>query len=168
MNKKVITASVLLLGSVLFSGCSMSDYGEEDVGSSSYDYDDGGSTTSSSLSVKKSYNGFDIVWNKNNSGYSEVIYTDDLDRTRGRGYPLTSNSKGKFTMPCEYKYEDSDESYNSAVYYTCYPSNVTYKVGIKLVKGVEYKWLVSDGYDHTHGEVEFTMSYTSSGGLVID
>jgi len=157
MNTKLITTSILVAGAMLFSGCSLTDYDEVDT---SYD---GGSTSSSSLDIDKLSNGFTITWHKNNGGYSEVIYTDDLDKERGIGYPLTSNTTGTFTMPCEFNKEDT---YEDRVYYTCYPSNVTYSVSVKLQKNIEYKWLVSDGFEHTHGEVEFTMIYSDNELLI--
>lgn len=177
MKNSIITTMALAAAVLLFSGCT----GGTDIKESNYGpirTADGGdhissgsgagtdmtdySAASSALRVEKSTTGFIVTWKKENSGYSEVIYTDDLDRVRGRGYPLTSNSKGTFTMPCELSSEDDYE-----VRYRCYPSNVTYTKRVKLQKGVQYYWLVSDGFDHRHGEVEASMQYVD-GQLVIE
>lgn len=174
MKNSMITTTVLAAGVLLFNGCT----GGTDIKEGNYEpirTADGGShvssgsgegtdysVASSALKVKKTTKGFTVTWKKENSGYSEVIYSDDLDRTRGRGYPLTSNSKGTFTMPCELSSEDDYE-----VRYRCYPSNVTYTKRVRLQKGVQYFWLVSDGFDHVHGEVETSMQYVD-GQLIIE
>lgn len=177
MKNRMITTATLAAAVLLFSGCT----GGTDIKESNYEpirTADGGeyvspgsglgtemtdySAASSALRIEKTAAGFTVTWKKENSGYSEVIYTDELDKERGNGYPLTSNTKGTFTMPCEMSSEDAYE-----VRYRCYPSNVTYSKRVKLQKGVEYYWLVSDGVEHQHGEVEASMQYVD-GQLVIE
>jgi hypothetical protein len=149
--KKMTILTMTIASVFLMNGCDLEDTSDYDTYSSDYD---AGSTQSSKLSASQTSNGFIINWSKNNSGYSEVIYTDVLSKTRGNGYPLTTNSKGSYTLSCEVY--DQDNTYIS---YSCKPSNVTYSKKVNFEKGKEYKWLVSDGTDHQHGEVEFTMIY---------
>jgi hypothetical protein len=103
-----------------------------------------------------------LTWEKPSDGYAEVIYTDDLSLVRGRGYPLTANYAGSYRMPCEITTQDNYE-----MSLTCSPSNVTYTKHVRLTKGVSYMWLVSEGLDHVHGEVEATMLYDGS-SLIIE
>jgi hypothetical protein len=91
-----------------------------------------------------------------------VIYTDDLSKTRGNGYPLTSNNSGDYTLTCNQTSAD-----NTQISFSCKPSNVTYNNKVSFDAGVEYKWLVSEGINHEHQEVEFTMTY-QDGELIIE
>jgi len=152
-----MTATMALAAGLLLNGCT--DFSDDS--SDTIDFFDGGSAGSSSLKVEKSESGFLVTWERSSGGYGEVIYTDDLDKTRGSGYPLTSNFGGTYTMPCTYASEDSQK-----VYYDCEPSNVSYHKYVTLVKGQTYYWLVSEGLDHQHGEVEAIMEY-NDGSLTI-
>jgi len=164
------TAVVLGLSAMLFSGCDALNDTDLNEGSASYSYagGSGGSGESSrndSLAVVKTIDpdGFSVLWIKRASGYGEVIYTDDLSRKRGRGYPLTSNTTGSFSLKCEKgQYDDY------GILFSCKPSNVTYTKRVYLEKGVEYKWLVSYGFDHEKGEVEATMTYIGNGEITIE
>jgi len=116
-------------------------------------------------------NEFSLHWVKNEGGYGEVIYTDDLSKDRGNGYPFTSNSTGEDDMVCKngdgsYGYTETD----TVIYYKCNRINITYNdypSKVRLEKGVEYKWLVSSGFNHVKGEVEATMIYRD-GNLYIE
>ena len=150
---KVTTAMALLAG-LLLNGC-----GAGSSSNSDYDFLDGMGTgnpgvSNSTVSVKPKSDGFVVTWKRKKGGYGEVIYTDDLEKKRGNGYPLTSNSSGTFTLTCNF----SSEGYDS-VYYRCKPSNVSYTKSLSLRKGVTYYWLASEGLNHEHGEVAAVMEY---------
>ena len=150
----IISSSLL---AVALTGCGK--------GGISDDYDFGGNSGSYANDTLKviSQNGndFTVKWTKASSDYGEVIYTDDLSKTRGDGYPFTANGTGDYYMPCEYRYEDS-----SAAYFKCHPDTVTYSVYVKLKKGKEYKWLVSTGFAHNHQPVAFKTKF-ENGTLTI-
>ena len=151
--KRITVLTMAMTSLFLMNGCDLSDTSDTEVYSSNYS-DDAGSSLSSKLSVSQMTNGFTINWDKENDGYSEVIYTDDLSKDRGDGYPLTANYKGNYTLSCEVSTQES-----TYISYSCKPSNVTYTKKVQFEEGKEYMWLVSDGLDHQHGEVEFTMIY---------
>lgn len=155
---KTLKTSTLAIAAAatLFTGCSVDD--------STYSPDLGGGSSSQTdtLSVVKTGEGFLVMWSKKAGSYGEVIYTDSLDKKRGVGYPLTANATGVYSMPC---YEVT--SATSGATYSCKPSNVSYRKTVSLKEGVSYKWLVSYGFGHEHGEVEATMQY-SNGTLIIE
>jgi hypothetical protein len=156
MKKAIWTTGVLAAGVLLLSGCTdLVDAIDEGYGGS-------GGAGSSSISVSKTIGGFVVTWEKPSDGYSEVIYTDDLSLERGRGYPLTANFAGSYRMPCEISTQDEYE-----MRLRCFPSNVSYTKSVRLTKGVNYMWLVSEGLDHVHGEVEATMLYDGN-SLIIE
>jgi hypothetical protein len=107
--------------------------------------------------------GFAVFWTKRAGSYGEVIYTDDLSKPRGNGYPLTANYTGVYIMPCTMRYRDAQ-----GASFSCRPSNVSYSKTVRLETGKEYKWLVNYGFDHTHGEVEATMQYNGDGTITVE
>ena len=131
--------------------------------SDTYGYGSGsGSSANDTLkAIDQNGNDFTVKWTKRSSGYGEVIYTRDLSKTRGEGYPFTANGTGDYYMPCEYQYDDSDTAY-----YRCHPDTVTYAVSVGLKKGKEYKWLVSTGTEHSHQPVAFKTKF-ENGTLTI-
>ena len=153
MRKVLLKTTLATAMAILVTGCGG---GSDSVGS--YGGGDNGSTSTDSLKITKSSNSRDFVvkWNKNSGGYSEVIYTDDLNKERGNGYTATSNSTGTITMVCQERYSTAQE-----ISYRCKPDNVTYSKSVTLKAGVEYKWLVnySDGVNFTKGEVAAIMTY---------
>jgi hypothetical protein len=160
MKKTIWTTGVLAAGVLLLSGCT--DITDTIESSSTYSSGSSVGTGSSSVSISQTVDGFVLTWEKPSDGYAEVIYTDDLSLVRGRGYPLTANYAGSYRMPCEITAQDNYE-----MSLTCSPSNVTYTKHVRLTKGVSYMWLVSEGLDHVHGEVEATMLYDGS-SLIIE
>ncbi len=163
-KKCVVTAVLAVAAAVAVTGCGV---GEDTSSTSSFDLGDIGGTTNvgaDSLSIAKviSPKGFLVMWSKRSGGYGEVIYTDDLNKKRGNGYPLTANAKGVYSLKCE---EVSSNS--SGADYSCKASNVSYSRRVHLENGVEYKWLVNYGFEHTHGEVEATMTYRN-GTLIVE
>jgi hypothetical protein len=169
MKKTILTTSILAAGVLLLNGCT----GETDIKESNYAPINSGYTGSSStetdytaessaISIKITTDGFVLLWDKPSDGYSEVIYTDDLSLERGRGYPLTANYAGSYRMPCEISTQDEYE-----MRLRCFPSNVSYTKSVRLTKGVNYMWLVSEGLDHVHGEVEATMLHDGN-SLIIE
>jgi hypothetical protein len=169
MKKTILTTSILAAGVLLLNGCTGgTDIKESNfvpinsgyTGSSSTETDY--TTESSAISIEKMAEGFVLTWKKPADGYSEVIYSDDLNLARGRGYPLTANYAGNYSMPCEISHQDDYE-----MRLRCAPSNVSFTKGITLEKGVNYMWLVSDGISHEHGEVEATMLYNGE-SLIIE
>jgi hypothetical protein len=159
------TTLTLALGTLLFTGCELSDTGTEDLGTTSFDSSGGSSSMNDSLSVvpANGNTGFLVVWTKRAGGYGEVIYTDDLSKPRGNGYPLTANYTGTYSMPCTMSSHDA-----SSASFTCKPSNVSYSKGVTLRTGVPYKWLVNYGFDHTKGEVEAVMEYQGDGTITVE
>ena len=156
MRKVLLKTTLAAAMAILVTGCGG---GSDNIGSiGSYGGGDNGSTGVDSLKITKSSNSRDFVvkWNKNSGGYSEVIYTDDLNKKRGNGYTATSNSTGTITMVCQELYATAQE-----ISYRCKANNVYYSKSVTLKAGVEYKWLVnySDGVDFTKGEVQATMTY---------
>jgi len=154
--KKTLAATLAM---TLFTGCV--DGIEE---STSYSSSSVG-TKNDTLSIVKTITpkGFIVFWTKNAGSYGEVIYTDNLSKERGNGYPLTSNSTGVMTMPCTMVSSDS-----SGAKFSCEPSNVSYTKSIYLQTGVQYKWLVNYGFDHEKGEVEAVMTYQGDGSITVE
>ena len=154
MNTMIKTTLATAAMGLLFTGCSVEDavtQATSGVGSGSGRDD---------ITLSKTADGFMINWNKNYSGYSEVIYTDGSSGDRGNGYPFTNNATGTYTMTCVER-----SSANSSVSYRCTRPDITATSSVTLEKGTEYQWLVSYGTDHEHGEVDATMEY--SGGILI-
>ena len=153
-SKRVVQALVAIAAAAAVSGCSLSDNSSEEFASEIT----GGSTNvgADSLSVAKlvSPKGFLVLWSKRAGSYGEVIYTDDLSKPRGDGYPLTSNTTGIHRMVCKEVAADS-----RGAKYSCKPDNVTFSKSVYLKNGVRYFWLVNYGLDHTKGEVEATTTY---------
>ena len=153
-SKRVVQVLVAIAAAAAVSGCALEDNSSEEFAPEIT----GGSTNvgADSLSVAKliSPKGFLVLWNKRAGSYGEVIYTDDLNKPRGVGYPLTSNSTGMHKMVCEEVAADSQ-----GAKYSCKPDNVTYSKTVYLKNGVRYMWLVNYGFDHTKGEVEATTTY---------
>jgi len=149
----ILASSVL---AVALTGCGGGDI------SDTYGYGSGsGSSANDKLTATPNGNDFTVKWTKASSGYGEVIYTDDLSKTRGDGYPFTANGTGDYYMPCEYLYDNSEKAY-----YKCYPDTVTYSVRVRFEKGKEYKWLVSTGTEHSHQAVAFKTKF-ENGTLTI-
>jgi len=156
MKSTVVTT----LAITLFTGCSVGDIG----GSESFNSTSVGNQNDS-ISIAKTITpkGFVLFWTKKAGSYGEVIYTDDLNKKRGNGYPLTSNSTGVMTMPC------TMVSYTtSGANFSCKPSNVSYSKSIYLKTGVQYKWLVNYGFSHEQGEVQKTMEYLGDGSITVE
>ncbi|MDD2451109.1 MAG: hypothetical protein PHU67_04265 [Sulfurovum sp.] len=158
---KILTQTTLVLAaaSTLFTGCSL----EEALVDESMEYDSGsGSTGSDKMTLSKTGEGFLVTWTKKSGTYGEVIYTDDLNKERGNGYPLTANADGTYMMPCTLVESDSE-----GARFSCAPSNVSNSKSVYLKTGVSYSWLVSTGFDHTHGEVGGSTLY-SGGELIVE
>ena len=159
--KKIILTTTTILAMALFSGCG----GGGDLNSQIDDAINGDvEVGADSLRVDPIDNntGFLVSWTKNSRGYGEVIYTDDLSKPRGDGHPMTSNSTGIVLMSCKQNYIDY-----SGVHFRCKLTNVTYGYNITLKPNVEYKWLVSYGTDHQHGEVANIVTVDDSGTVEV-
>ena len=156
MKNVLLKTTLATAMALLVTGCGG---GSDSIGSYGdyVNYDNSGTGTDT-LAIAKTINpkGFVVLWDKKSSGYSEVIYTDDLNKKRGNGYTATSNTKGFHKMTCKEVYTDAEEAS-----YKCKPDNVTYTKSVNLKAGVEYKWLVnySDGSSFTHGDVQAIMTY---------
>ena len=159
-NTILKTTIILALGATLFTGCSVDDFKESDPFNPS-----SVGSKNDSLAVFKtlSPNGFSVLWVKKAGSYGEVIYTDDLSKKRGNGYPLTSNSTGAHNLKCTLMNSDAD-----GATFSCKPSNVSYSKTVRLKTGVQYKWLVGYGFSHEHGEVEATMEYHGNGTITVE
>jgi hypothetical protein len=106
---------------------------------------------------------FHIDWDKKTQGYSEVIYTDNSnlsDKVRGNDF-LTDNYKGLHSLDC----------YLNGGYFQCQGTGPSMLGGshsisarLNLNSGVTYYIRVSEGFDHYHGPVLYTMRY--SGGIL--
>lgn len=153
MKIKLGTGLIVISLAVLFTGCTEDDNGNNPFGGG------GSSSHNDVLSVSKSGEDFLVTWTKKSSSYSEVIYTDDLDKKRGNGYPLTANYTGSYTMPCKFVSKDAN-----GASYSCKPSNVSYSKSVYLKNNVQYKWLVGYGFSHEHGNVEAIVEYV--GGVL--
>jgi hypothetical protein len=140
-NILVISAVTAVFG---VTGCDLSDTDSSDTTSNFSDR----------VRLERSADGFTIYWSKNDNDYAEIIYTDDLDKKRGNGYPLTANKAGEYTLVCSESSKSSD-----SVRYRCKASNVTYTKSITFKIDKSYMWLPSYGVEHTHGEIFATMRY---------
>lgn len=162
------TTLAMTVAATLFTGCSVEDnLGElEDAASSSTVLEDTASSSAGndtiSIVTNSQGKGFSISWNKNYSGYAEVIYTDSSTKERGNGYPFTNNATGAYTLSCVMSDEDT-----SSVSYSCTRPDITLVSNVRLQKNVDYQWLVSYGTDHEHGEVQAVMQYAGD-TLIID
>ncbi len=104
---------------------------------------------------------FHIEWDKKTQGYSEVIYTDNSnlpDKVRGN-YFLTDNYKGLHSLDC----------YLDGGYFQCQGTGPSVLGGsrninttLNLKSGVTYYIRVSEGFNHYHGPVLYTMRYSGS------
>lgn len=147
MSKIVKTTIATAIAAAIMTGCSLVDESIE------YENMGGGTDT---ISLTKQGSDFVISWDKSYVGYSEVIYTDGTSGDRGNGYPFTNNATGNYTMTCVFSRED-----NAKAYYSCTRSDISATSSVTLVKGVEYQWLVSYGFEHQHGETQATMEYAN-------
>ena len=159
------TTLALTAGIFLLNGCGMQDLTDE-VTQGTSGYDAAGNGTyggsgggSDSFTITQTQDGFVIDWVKKEDGYGEIIYTDDLSKPRGNGYPFTNDYAGTYTLTCEFTGVSSDNTY---VGYSCGRPDVTYGTSVKLKKGVQYQWLLSQGIDHEHGETEYVMEYSGN------
>ncbi len=150
-----------------FTGCSEADTMVNDLVNNlttGEEITDGiSSPATDTLTISETDEGFLVNWVKKTSGYGEVIFTDEKTiNIRGKGYPLTSNIEGDFSLDCTL-----GEESESGVQYECIASNKSNTQSLFFMNDTAYQWLVSYGTEHEHGEVEAVTEY-SNGILTID
>ncbi len=154
MKKTALKMVLAVAVAALITGCGG---GSDSIGS----IGKGSSSGKDTMAIAKTISpkGFVVLWDKKSSGYSEIIYTDDLNKKRGKAYLMSANSKGFHKMVCKEVYSTTD-----GAGYSCKADNVTYSHRIYLESGVEYKWLVnySDGVNFKKGKVEAITTYDGS------
>ena len=156
MKKTVLKTTIAVAMAMLVTGCGGGG-SDEPISNISGNSSSGKDTMAIAKTI--SPKGFIVLWDKKSSGYSEIIYTDDLNKKRGKAYLMSANFKGFHKMVCKEVYSTTD-----GAGYSCKADNVTYSHRIYLESGVEYKWLVnySDGLNFKKGKVEAITTYDGS------
>ena len=122
------------------------------------------SSSNKKLNITQVGNNFNIVWNKQYVGYSEVVYMDEVkEGVRGSNI-MHDNSTGKHTLDCTL----SDNSTNR-VSYSCEGSGPSILGGemdlnarLSFKKGVQYKILTNYSFDLTHSEVNYILEFNGN------
>lgn len=101
-----------------------------------------------------------IGWEKNYSGYSEVLARES-GVTRRTGYFMTQNSTGNYELTC-----DINTQFSREVGFTCKSTGSgylsTYSQLSKMKNDTVYNFQISQGTEHNYQEVSYKVAYNAS------
>jgi len=153
MKRELLRSLIVTIVIVTMNGCG-------DIGSS-----ENSDSNSDKLKITQSENDFNLVWNKNYNGYSEVVFMKEITEEERGDVILSNNYTGKHTLSCNLSSNSLD-----SVLYSCkglspdlFGGKMDISKSLHFKKGIEYKILMnSNALDLKHSSVKYIVEFNGN------